>query len=222
MIICPSRKPRSTVRGPTRSLNENSCPGSTIVPSMYSAISCTLWIRFDDEVPISVVNVEICSRIPSRSASAVVRSARVCFRRREARRIDDVAAAEIESEIHRPSGARPGRDGRIRTAFPSTTKRALTARWRHSDRNGSTAFAIRSGVERDPEAGAVRAEADELRQALRGERADVLVLEGERDRLGDELLRGGERLLGRRSRSLGLDVANRRVHPAIATQDAPT
>ena len=128
MIICPSRKPRSTVRGPTRSLNENSWPGSTIVPSMYSAISCTLWMRFDDEVPMSVVNVEICSRIPSWFASAVVRSARVCFRRSEARRIDEAAAAEIESEIQRPSGARPGRDGRIRTVFPSTTKRALTAR----------------------------------------------------------------------------------------------
>ena len=146
MIICPSRKPRSTVRGPTRSLKENSWPGSTIVPSMYSAISCTLWIRFDDEVPMSVVNVEIRSRIPSRFASAVVRSARVCFRRREARRIVDAAAAVIESEIQGPSGARPGFDGRIRTCFPSTTNRALTARALHFDRYGSTAFAIRSGA----------------------------------------------------------------------------
>ena len=79
-------------------------------------------------MPISVVNVEICSRIPSWFASAVVRSARVCFRRSEARRIGEAAAAEIESEIQAPSGARPGRDGLIRTVFPSTTKRAFTAR----------------------------------------------------------------------------------------------
>ena len=89
MIIWPSRKPRSAVRGPTESLNEKSGPGLTIVPSMNSAIRCTLWIRFDDEVPISVVKVEIRSRIPSASPRAVVRSARVCFRRSEARRIGD-------------------------------------------------------------------------------------------------------------------------------------
>ena len=150
---------------------------------------------------MSVVKVEICSRIPSRSASAVVRSARVCFRRREARRIDDVAAAEIESEIHRPSGARPG----LRRADPHglpvddepCVDRSLTPlRQERLDRLGDP---VR--VERDAEAGAVRTEADELRQALRRERADVLVLEGERDRLGDELLRLGERLLGRARRS---------------------
>ena len=85
MIIWPSRKPRSTVRGPTRSLKENVSPGLITVPSMYCAISWTLWIRFDDDVPMSVVNVEICRRMPSCSASRVVRSARICFRRTEAR-----------------------------------------------------------------------------------------------------------------------------------------
>ena len=55
MIICPSRNPRSDVRGPTTSLNENTAPGSMIVPSMKSAIRWTLWIRFDDDSPICVV-----------------------------------------------------------------------------------------------------------------------------------------------------------------------
>ena len=77
MIIWPSRKPRSRVRGPTESLKENVSPGRSSVPSMYSAISCTLWIRFDEETPMSVVKVEICSRMPSVPASRVVRSARV-------------------------------------------------------------------------------------------------------------------------------------------------
>ena len=66
--------------------------------------------------------------MPSFSASRVVRSARICFNRREARLIDDPAAAAIESAAHLPSTARPGRDGRMRTVLPSTTKRALTAR----------------------------------------------------------------------------------------------
>jgi hypothetical protein len=33
-IIWPSRKPRSAVRGPTRSLKEKAAPGLMIVPSM--------------------------------------------------------------------------------------------------------------------------------------------------------------------------------------------
>ena len=41
---------------------------------MKSAIRCTLWIRFDDETPISVVNETSLRRIPSAFASAVVRS----------------------------------------------------------------------------------------------------------------------------------------------------
>ena len=94
---------------------------------------------------MSVVNVEICCRIPSFSASSVVRSARICFKRREARLIDDPAAAAIESAAHLPSTARPGRDGLIRTCLPATTNRALTARSRHCASIGSTAFATRCG-----------------------------------------------------------------------------
>ena len=79
---------------------------------------------------MSVVNVEIRCRMPSFSASRVVRSARICFRRSEARLNDESAAAATESAAHLPSTARPGREGRIRTRLPSTTKRALTARCR--------------------------------------------------------------------------------------------
>ena len=85
------------------------------------------------------------SRIPRRSASRVVRSARICFSRSEARCVGAAAAAATESATHRPSTARPGRDGRIRTCLPSTTKRALTARARHGFSIGSTALAMRSG-----------------------------------------------------------------------------
>ena len=94
---------------------------------------------------MSVVKVEICSRIPSCSASRVVRSARICFNRTDALCTGAAAAAAIESAAHGPSTARPGRDGRIRTCFPSTTKRALTARARHGVSIGSTAFASRCG-----------------------------------------------------------------------------
>ena len=92
MIIWPSRKPRSAVRGPTTSLNEKTSPGSMIVPSMKSAIRWTLWMRFDDEAPISVVNETSLRRIPSAFASAVVQvgrradRARPAPRRRRARR----------------------------------------------------------------------------------------------------------------------------------------
>ena len=72
MIIWPSRKPRSAVRAPTTSLNENVAPGFTIVPSMKSAISWTLWIRFDDETPMSVVNEESLRVIPSLRSACVV------------------------------------------------------------------------------------------------------------------------------------------------------
>ena len=41
---------------------------------MKSAIRCTLWMRFDDEAPISVVNETSFWRIPSAFAFAVVRS----------------------------------------------------------------------------------------------------------------------------------------------------
>ena len=167
MIICPSRKPRSTVRGPTRSLNENSSPGSMIVPSMYSAISCTLWMRLDDDGPISVVKVEICSRIPSCSASAVVRSARVCFRRREARRIGDVAAAEIESEIQRAVGRQAGLRRTDPHGLPVDDEAGVHRALPPLRQEGLDRLRDPVGRERDAETGAVGAEADELRQALR-------------------------------------------------------
>ena len=83
--------------------------------------------------------------MPSCSASRVVRSARICFRRSEARWTGAAAAAAIESATQGPSTARPGREGRTRTRFPSTTKRALTARARQGASIGSTALATRCG-----------------------------------------------------------------------------
>ena len=41
---------------------------------MKSAIRCTLWMRFDDDTPISVVKESSFARIPSAFAFAVVRS----------------------------------------------------------------------------------------------------------------------------------------------------
>ena len=156
---------------------------------MYSAISCTLWIRFEDEVPISVVKVEICSRIPSRSASArrqvgarLLQAQRGAADRRGRRgrdRVGDPAAVGRQARPRRPDPH----------AFPSTTKRALTARWRHCARNGSTAFAIRSRCEGDAEAAPSGRKRTSFASRCGVERADVLALEGERDRLGDELLR---------------------------------
>jgi len=72
MIICPSRNPRSDVRGPTTSLNEKVSPGWITVPSMKSAIRWTLWMRFEDETPISVVNETSLRRMPSAIARWVL------------------------------------------------------------------------------------------------------------------------------------------------------
>ena len=146
---------------------------------------------------MSVVNVEIRCRMPSFSASRVVRSARISFRRREARLNDDPAAAATESATHLPSTARPGREGLTRTRLPSRTNRALTARCRHLASSGSTAFATRLRIEPDPEAVGSDPEADELRELLRRERAHVLALERQPDRLGDECPRFGDGCFGR-------------------------
>ena len=121
-----------------------------------------------------------------------------------------VAAAAIESATHLPSTARPGREGRIRTRLPSTTNRALTARCRHGVEQRLDGLRHPLRVERDAEAVDADPEADELREPLRRERADVLALERQRDRLVDERLRFGDGRFGRRRVvSVGLDVGQR-------------
>ena len=64
-------------------------------------------------------------------------------------------------------------------------------------------------MEGDAEAIAVGAEAEQLREPRRRERADVLALERERDRLVDERRRLGDGRFGRLGRQLGLDVGQR-------------
>ena len=168
---------------------------------------------------MSVVKLEICWRIPSRCASAVVRSARVCFSFRLARRIEEAAAPATESATQAASTVSPGREGWIRTVSPSTTKRAFTARARQRSSVGSTAFASRSASNAIRKRVPVRVEANELREPLRRQRADVLALERQCDRGRDELPRLGEGSLRRLGRQLRVDVAKRRLDGTLTAQD---
>ena len=200
MIIWPSRKPRSTVRGPTRSLNENVSPGLITVPSMYCAISCTLWIRFEDDVPMSVVKVEICSRMPSRSASRVVRSARICFSRSEARCTGAAAAAAIESAAQRTVDGETRARGLHVNAPPVDHEAGVDGTGAPRREHRLDGLRDTPRVEGDAEAVAVGAEAEQLHEPLGRKRADVLALERERDRLVDQRRGLGDRgFRGRRS-----------------------
>ena len=209
MIICPSRKPRSTVRGPTRSLNENVSPGLD-----HRAVDV---LRHQLHVvdPVRRRRAHVGREGGDLLADAellrlaVVRSARICFRRSDARCTGAAAAAAIESAAQRPSTASPGREGSTRTLFPSTTKRALTARARHGSSIGSTAFATRSRVEEMRKLSPSGRKRSSFASRAGAKRADVLALEGERHRLVDERLGLGDRGLGCGRRQLGLDVRQR-------------
>ena len=136
--LWPSRKPRSAVRGPTTSLNENISPGWITVPSMKSAIRCTLWMRFDDETPICVVyetsfcaDAERAAPSPSSGrAAASPSSTRATW--------SPCAAAVTRATSCAGSTSRPGRDGTTRTRSPATTNCALCARWIHLPSRGRT------------------------------------------------------------------------------------
>ena len=162
---------------------------------------------------MSVVKVEICRRMPSFSASLVVRSARTCFRRREARLIDAETAVATESAAHLPSTARPGGEGRIRT-LPAVDDEPrvdrLLAPSRHHRLDG---FRHSPRIESDAEALDADPETHELRKPLRRQRADVLALERQRHGLLDERVRFGDCRFRSRGRQGGLDVSQRGARP---------
>ena len=220
MIICPSRKPRSTVRGPTESLKEKVSPG-----------------RIDRAVDVLGHQVDVVDPVrrrgahlgreardpladPERLASAVVRSARVCFRRSDARPDRGRRGEGDRAEIQRPSGVEAGSRGhgsgrgsrRPRTARCGSRPPLRQVRL---DRLGDPV-----GVERDAEPVAGGAEADQPRQALRRERADVLALEGERDRRGRRAPAPRRPPPRRRSCQLGLDVRQGRPTNARGSAEA--
>ena len=149
---------------------------------------------------MSVVNVEICCRIPSFFASLVVRSARTASAAAEARLIDgrqprhgvgDPLAVDGKAW---PGGADP------HALAADDEPGALTARWRHCARSGSTAFA-------QPVAGRTRcgssATPTRKRRASRVAPAGasrLLALERQRDRLVESSSGVGGRALGRGGR----------------------
>ena len=105
------------MRSPTTSLNENTSPGAITVPSMKSAIRCTLWMRFDDDSPICVVYETSFRRIPSAFAFAVVRSAVAVAELELARRGFRAPPSSTAAVSCRGSTSCPGRDGTTRTAI---------------------------------------------------------------------------------------------------------
>ena len=155
---------------------------------------------------MSVVNVEIRCRMPSFSASRVVRSARICFKRREARLKDEPAARRHRVgdpfAVDRKAGSgRPDPhslavedEPRVDCPLPPLGEQRLDG-FRHPLR-----------IEPDPEAVDSDPEADELRELPRRERAHVLALERQPDRLGDERPRFGDGCFGRWGRQCRLDV----------------
>ena len=151
---------------------------------------------------MSVVNVEICCRIPSFSASAVVRSARICFNRRDARLNDEAAAAATESADP------PAVDGEARSggADPHTlavddeprVDRPLSPWCRAAARRPSP---TRCGSNPTRKLSTPTRKRTSLRELRRRERADVLALERQRHRLVDESARFGDSCFGSRQSS---------------------
>ena len=168
---------------------------------------------------MSVVKLEICSRMPSFCASAVVRSARDLLQlqvgppdrgRRGARdRVGDPGGVDGE--------ARPGRlDPHARPL--DDEPRVLGARAPAVER-GLDRLRDPVTAEEDLEAVVGGVEADEPGQPRGRERAHVLALEGERHRGGHERTRLGQSLLGDGRRQPRLDVAERRLERAVAAED---
>ena len=158
---------------------------------------------------MSVVNVEMRCRMPSFSASPVVRSARICFRRREARLNRCVGGGGDQPAAHLPSTARPGPGGadpyslavedepRVDPAVPPVREHRLDG-FRHPLR-----------VEPHPESCRPRrGSGSSFVSRTRRERADFLILEGQCDRLVHERLRFGHRRFGRRVVSVGSTWVN--------------
>ena len=145
---------------------------------MYCAISCTLWIRFDDDVPMSVVNVEICCGCRACAASArrqvgadlLQRAATACGGRARTRR---------RSRASRPPSGRrrrgPGARAATRTPLPVDDEAALTARARAARASARPPSRRAPGRRRrGSRPRGANARAGEL---ARGERADVVVRE---------------------------------------------
>ena len=213
MISWPSRKPRADVRGPTTLLNENSWPGLMIVPSMKSAIRWTLWIRFDDEAPMSVVNETSCLVIP-RLAERLRRHLRLhrcerdvgdpaggAVRRGGERRGSRDGVEVVAGARGNEANARAGEgEARVHGLAPPRTDERLHGVGDGGRREG--------GVER----GATRLEAEHPREPVGAERAERGARVAELDRSREHGARAG----GRGGRGLGRDG---RVGPAVADDD---
>jgi len=116
-----------------------------IVPSMKSAIRWTLWMRLDEDGPMSVVKVVSRRWIPSACASCVVRSAGTAASDRSAvRSVREYAAAASASAAPCSSMSIPVRDGITRTTGPEVSNCAFVARFRHGSTNRRSALPART------------------------------------------------------------------------------
>jgi hypothetical protein len=152
-------------------------------------------MRFEDDVPISVVNEEMRLRMPSACASCVVRSAGML---RRAPRID------VEPVVRRRDrhGCAVHDEARIRRAH--AVRREL----------GSEDTCERRTVEAECELRPARAEAEQLGERPAVEHSDARAAVRHRNRLGDEPLGRCRSLLGGRRPERRLVVLQGRRHGA--------
>ena len=165
MIICPSRKPRSTVRGPTRSLNENVLAGrdDRAVDVLGHQLHVVDAVR---RRGAHVGREAWRSARGSRAASPRPSSGRRGSASGAARRGGPTTPRRPRSSPRstRPSGARPGLDGRIRTRFPVHDEARVDRALPPVDEERLDGLRDPVRRERDAEAVAGRAEANELRR----------------------------------------------------------